>query len=148
MLSSMPTLVTLLVALAALGTSGCAHPPAPRATRGADLAESAQTFTEALRWQRYRHCGRLVAPEIASSFQALVTEAGDDLRITDGEVLTIDWPEDSEAAKVVVRLRFLKLPSIVERTTTLEQRWEARRDRGWLLARMESTDGPGPFDVL
>jgi len=144
----MRSFVTLLVAFATLGSLGCAHRTPPRATRGADLAESAQAFNESLRWQRFRHCGRLVAPEIAASFQERIVEASDDLRITDGEVLSIDWPEDSEAASVVVRLRFVQLPSIVEHVTTLEQRWEHRLGRGWTLARMQDADDPSPFDVL
>lgn len=106
-------------------------------------------FSEAIRWQRYRTCGRMVAEEISDSFRASIVDVSEDLQITDGEVLSIDWPEDSEAATVRVRFRWVQLPSITEQTVTVEQRWEDRTNRGWTLAKMESPGGQNtPFDVL
>ncbi len=154
MLPSMRRVVTLLtlllvVAMAVAAVSGCAHGPTGRAARSSALLQTAQTFSEALRWQRYRTCGRLVAPEIIDSFQARIVDEAETLQITDGEVLAVDWPEDSEAATVRVRFRWTQLPSIVERTVTVEQRWEDRTNRGWTLAKMETPGHPNtPFEVL
>ena len=154
MLPPMRRVVTLLSVLLAVATAvaavgGCSHVPTGRAARSSALLQTAQSFSEAMRWQRYNMCGRLVAPEINASFQAQIVDVAETLMITDGEVVAVDWPEDSEAATVRVRFRWTQLPSIVERTVTVEQRWEDRTNRGWTLAKMET---PGhsdtPFEVL
>lgn len=147
------TLLSLLLAVASgvvmLGAAGCANAPTTRASRSSALLHSAQNFSEGMRWQRYRLCGRLVAEEITASFQQQIVDVGTDLRVTEGQILSVDWPEDSEAATVRVRYRWVRLPSIVEQTVTVEQRWEDRTNRGWTLARMESGTGQNtPFDVL
>jgi hypothetical protein len=147
------TLLTLLITVATgvafLGAAGCKHAPRTRAARSSALLESAKTFSDAIRWQRYRTCGRMVAEEISDSFRASIVDVSEDLQITEGEVLSIDWPEDSEAATVRVRFRWVQLPSITEQTVTVEQRWEDRTNRGWTLAKMESPGGQNtPFDVL
>ena len=147
------TLLTLLVMVASgvvfVGAAGCSHAPTTRAARSSALLQSAQTFSDAMRWQRYRTCGRLVAEEITDSFQERIVDIGDELHVTDGQIVSVDWPEDSEAATVRVRFRWVRLPSIIEQTVTVEQRWEDRTNRGWTLAKMESPAGQGtPFDVL
>ena len=148
----MPRTRKPLVALALplLLCLGCAVAPTPRSARSAALVRSAQTFTHALRWQRFRQCGRYVAPEIQEVFRQRIVDAEDSLRITDTELIDVDWPEDSIAATIVVKMRWIELPSVVERSATVEQRWEDRTQEGWLLSKMEVTGGRGdaPLDIL
>ena len=156
MLPSIRRSVTLLTAVASLasltglGVAGCSHAQSPRGIRSAALIKSAQAFNDGLRWQHFQKCDRLVAPEIAGAFHAQIVDVSETLQITDGELVGVDWPEDSEAATVRVKLRWVQLPSIIVQTATIEQRWEDRTNRGWTLARMEvkGGSGQGPFDVL
>lgn len=142
---------TCVVAVIAAATAavGCAHRVTPRAARSAALVQSAQTFAEALRWQRFQRCGGYLAPEVREEFQARIAAAEGALEITDSELVDVQWAEDDVAATVRVRMRWLELPSLVERRATVEQRWEERKE-GWLLSRMEVPGGDGQtvLDIL
>ena len=142
--------IALLLALAGtLGIVGGCAQRARRIQRTGHLVDSAQAFSHALRWKRYRICDRFVAPELKASFHDRFAESDDDLRVTDAEIVGVDWPPEATAATVRLRLRWVRLPSLTEHVTTLEQTWEDRLN-GWLLARMvgPASPGSGPLDLL
>ena len=131
---------SFLSVLATLGLA-CAGPGGLRGREGA-LQASSERFNEALRWQRFDLCERLLAPELTTSFATRFVARETELRLTDVQVLGVTWEEDRSAATVRLRIRFTLLPSITERVATVDQRWEDRQ-AGWLLARMKEAGGPG-----
>ena len=142
---SRPVLLAVLALLVAL--AACATDAQRRRRLGA-LQVTADQFTQALRWQRFDICERVLAPEVREVFRRRFVGQEQVLRLTDVEISGVTVAEDGYSATVRTRVRWLLLPSITEQVSTVEQRWEDRSS-GWVLARMlvAGGTGNGPLDV-
>lgn len=123
---------------------GCAH--AQRASSAEALKKSAENFHQRIRWKDFRSAAELIVPERRDTFTARREELNDerDLTISDYDLEDLELAEDGKSGKIVSRISWMRLPSLVEKTETVRS-WFYLMNGSWLLGRMDR----GPFaDVL
>ena len=127
--------------LLALLASGCAH--AIFEASAGQLKSDAEDFEKSLRFQDYGAAAQLVAPAKKQAFLAARRKEGNDLTITDMEVIDVQMAADGKHAIVMSRMRWVRLPSVSEVTAEVHEGWEAV-GVGWQLVALSG----GPFPEL
>ncbi|MEN9797135.1 MAG: hypothetical protein RL653_831 [Pseudomonadota bacterium] len=133
-------LLSLLLALAA----GCAH--TQRADSSRALKQAAEGFHHRIRWGDFRSAAEYLVPDRRRPFSEARERGQDerDLSFSDYELEQLTLAEDGLSADVVSRLRWTRLPSLVEKSETVHSHFVLLRGQ-WLLAEQDK----GPFtDVL
>ena len=132
---------TLHVALLLLLLPGCAH-SVFEASAG-QLKTDSGDFEKSLRFQDYGAAAQLVTPAKRQPFLAARHREGNDLTITDMEVVDVQMSQDAKHAMVTSRMRWVKLPSASEVTAEVHEQWVAAGS-AWLLVSLAG----GPFPEL
>jgi hypothetical protein len=132
---------TLPAALLCLSLLACSH-GAFESTAG-QLKTDSGDFEKSLRFQDYGGAAQLVAPSKRQAFLAARRREGNDLTITDMEVVDVQMSADAKNAVVMSRMRWVKLPSATEVTAEVHEAWVAS-GTGWLLVSLSG----GPFPEL
>lgn len=113
-------LVIVTVAVAVLGT-GCAS---SRARNAEALMDSVRTYHEGIRWSRIPVAASRISPDERAEFIAAWDERGEDLRITDYEVIQV--AEAERAAKVEVKYTWYLDSRQVVHETRVGEDWEKK----------------------
>ncbi len=132
---------TLSRVLLALLLGGCSH--ALFEASASQLKADAEDFEKALRFQDYGAAAQLVAPPRKQAFLAARRKEGNDLTVTDMEVIDVQMAQDGKHAVVLSRMRWVKLPSVSEVTAEVHGLWEAVGP-AWQLVALSG----GPFAEL
>lgn len=125
-------LIALLVAAFVL--PACANSPRERANEQEEAAELRQTveeFHRQMRWQRWEAAAGMVAPERRQAFLGRYEELGDDYRISNLELKSVERDEKGRAVVDLEEESYTEPKMTVEDERIVEM-WE-RRDEGWLL---------------
>jgi len=103
----------------------------PSQERFSDLKSSVDAYNEAVRWKYFERAAFFRPQEIRGAYLSASEDEGASLHVEDVRVLGVDLRTKDEA-RVTVRVRYLKLPSVTVQNTTVVQTW-SREDRRWLL---------------
>jgi hypothetical protein len=107
------------------------------------LKTDAEDFEKSLRFQDYGGAALVVTPAKRQAFLAARRKEGNDLTITDMEVIDVQMSADGKHAIVMSRMRWVKLPSVTEVTAEVHEQWDVA-GTGWQLMAMSG----GPFPEL
>ena len=135
-----PWFLPLLLAL----LSGCAHTQKAESSRA--LKQAAEGFHHRVRWGDFRGAAEHLVPDRRRPFLDARERGHDerDLSFSDYDVEQLTLAEDGQSAAVVSKLRWTRMPSLVEKTETVHSHFVLLRGQ-WLLAEQDQ----GPFaDVL
>ncbi len=132
---------TFSVALLLLVLAACAHTALE--SSASQLKTDSSDFEKSLRFQDYGGAAQLVAPAKRQAFLAARRREGNDLTITDMEVVDVQMSQDTKQAVVMSRMRWVKLPSATEVTAEVHERWDWTGG-GWVLVSLAG----GPFPEL
>lgn len=119
-----------LLALALAASAGCAHAPGASSDLE-ELKESVEAYNDAYRWKNYQRASLFRPADIRAAFLATYEEDDKALHIEDYQVLKAEILDEA-SAKVLVRVRFMLLPSVTLETKNLVQHWHQVGGR-WLL---------------
>ncbi len=115
------------------------------ATRESEtLTESIRSFNESVRWQRYAVAAAALPAPARAKFVDEMDERGNDLKITDYEVIKVE-NHGARAAQVQVKLSWYRESEGTLRETHAMQSWE-QRGRSWLMvdeSRLRGAEMPG-----
>jgi hypothetical protein len=118
---------------------GCVTMPgAPR--REELLIQSARAFNDDWRWARWDSMTGVMPKEDATAFLARAQTLESELVVADFEVTSINFLEESKAAKVVAKFEWYLKRDPVIHNTTVEQRWE-HTDGRWQVVKLRRTRG-------
>jgi len=131
---------TLALLPLVVSLSGCAHNPFDP---GPNLKSDAEDFEKSLRFQDYAGAAQLVVPARRQAFLAARRKEGNDLEVTDMEVIDVQMSPDGKQAVVVSRMRWVRLPSVSESTAEVQGAW-VLSGNAWQLAALAG----GPFPEL
>jgi hypothetical protein len=109
----------------------------------AQLKTDSSDFEKSLRFQDYGGAAQLVTPTKRQAFLTARRKDGNDLTITDMEVVDVQMSQDAKQAVVVSRMRWVRLPSASEVNTEVRENWVASGS-AWLLVSLAG----GPFPEL
>lgn len=101
------------------------------------LQDAVQAYNDAYRWKNYERAALYLPPDLRGAFLAAYEEDDKSLHVEGYQILQVQRPSE-DAANVVVRTRFMLLPSVTLETKSSTQRWHRVSDR-WIL---ESEDDP------
>lgn len=138
-----PRPLALLPLLLAL-VGGCAHTQKAESSRA--LKQAAEGFHHRIRWGDYRGAAAYVVPDRRRPFVDARERGQDerDLSFSDYDLEQLTLSEDGQSADVVSKLRWTRLPSLVEKSETVHSHFVLLRGQ-WLVAEQDK----GPFtDVL
>lgn len=129
--------VALLVTLA-LGAGSVACQTLGRAgTDLSDLQESVEAYNDAYRWKNYQRAALFLPNDMRAAFLATYEEDDKSLHVEDYQVLRADLLSE-KSARVLVRTRFMQLPSVTLETKNLIQHWALVGER-WILETEENS---------
>lgn len=135
--------ILCVLCIAVLGACGGAQ-------RDSDnLAESIRTFNEGVRWQRYANAAIYVPATERGKFVDDMDQRGDDLKVTDYEIVRVDNRGPREA-RVHVKMSWYKDSEGTLRETHAVQTWE-RHGKAWLMvdeSRLRGAEMPGLQESL
>ncbi len=120
--------------------AGCSHNPFDP---GPNLKTDAEDFEKSLRFQDYAGAAQLVVPARRQAFLAARRKEGNDLEVTDMEVIDVQMSADGKQAVVVSRMRWVRLPSVSEATAEVHAAW-VLSGTSWQLLTLAG----GPFPEL
>ena len=109
-----------------------------------DLAESIRQFNDGVRWGRYEIAASSIPPPQRAQFVDDMDERGDDLKITDYDIVKVD-PHGSREARVQIKIGWYKTSEGTVHETHAQQLWE-RQGKTWLMVeekRLRGTEMPG-----
>jgi hypothetical protein len=132
---------TLPLVFSALLAAACSH--SVFEATAASLKSDAEDFEKSLRFQDYPGAAQLVTPSRRQAFLAARRKEGNDLTITDMEVIDVQMSADGKHALVMSRMRWVKLPSVTEVTAEVHEQWDAVGS-SWQLVMLAG----GPFPEL
>jgi hypothetical protein len=133
--------LTVLVLFAAVAC-------APRAKGAEQLLDSVRTYHEGLRWQRIPVAASRVPADERAEFIAEWDQLGDDLRITDYEVITI--ADGERAAVVEIKYSWYLDSEQVVHDTRVREEWE-KQGEIWIRVsahRLRGVEMPGIAEPL
>jgi hypothetical protein len=110
-------------------------------TRGSDLKEVVKTFHHDIRWRYNNNAAASVDARHSAAFLDQLDSMKEDLNISDYQIRRVELSADGTRAKVRVRLKYFKMPSTVLKDEMIDQVWQQKNKRWYLL----SQEG-GPFD--
>lgn len=131
----MMRMLAVLVMLAA-----CGGAPKSQDT----LAESIRGYNEGVRWQRYAMAAAKILPRERAEFIDEMDERGEDLRITDYEIVRVE-PRGDREARVQIKVTWYRDSEGIVHDTTATQKWE-RHGKAWFMveeARQRGAEMPG-----
>ena len=124
--------------LLAAGAGCVTVPGAPR--REELLIQNARAFNDDWRWARWDSMAGVMPTADATAFLARAQTLERELVVADFEVTSIDFQDESKAAKVVAKFEwYLKRDPRIH-YTTVEQRWE-NKDGRWQVVKLRRTRG-------
>lgn len=121
--------LALIVVLVGI-VNGCMAPPSPSQR----VADAARELNLAARFGRMDVALERTSEGAREHFLRRRSEWGKDVRVVDVELAGLDMP-DSEHAKVLVDVSWVRLEESVLRSTRVEQRWKNETRQGWQLVR-------------
>jgi hypothetical protein len=124
--------------LLALG-AGCITPPGAQ-RREELLIQNARAFNDDWRWARWDTMAGVMPKDDAAAFLARAQALEPELVVADFEVTSINFLEESKAAKVIAKFDWYLKRDPRVRTTTVEQRWE-NSDGRWQVVKLRRTRG-------
>lgn len=129
--------------LALLVTSACSAAQKDTET----LSESIRLYNEGVRWQRYAVAATAIPPRQRAAFVDEMDERGNELKITDYEVVKVD-AAGAKAAKVQVKLSWYTDREGTLRETHALQSWERHGKEWWMVdaVRLRGAEMPGLTD--
>ena len=108
------------------------------------LTESVRAYNEAIRWQRFAAAASVLPAPERAKFVDEMDQRGNDLKITDYEVVKVE-NQGARAAQVQVKLSWYRESEGTLRETHAMQTWE-QRGKAWLMvdeARVRGAEMPG-----
>ena len=123
------------VALAAAGCKSMGESGGDDATRA--LQDAVQAYNDAYRWKNYERAALYLPADVRGAFLATYEEDDKSLHVEGYQILQVKRPTE-DAAQVVVRTRYMLLPSVTLETKSSVQHWHRLGDN-WIL---ESEDDP------
>lgn len=133
-------LCALVLALAACGG----------AAKDSDtLSDSIRTFNDGMRWQRYGNAAVFVPASQRGRFVDDMDERGEDLKVTDYEIVRVDNRGPREA-RVHVKMSWYKDSEGTVRETHAVQTWELH-GKAWLMvdeSRLRGAEMPGLQETM
>ena len=121
-----------------ISAAGCAVTTTQR--REEQLVQNARAFNDDWRWARWDAMAGVMPKEDASAFLARAQTLEGELVVADFEVTSINFIEESKAAKVVAKFEWYLKRDPRVRYTTVEQRWE-NADGRWQVVKVRRTRG-------
>jgi len=108
------------------------------------LTDSIRSYNDGLRWQRYEIAASQVPPKERADFVDEMDERGDNLKITDYEVVKVDTTSSKEA-RVQVKVSWYLDDVGTLKETHAEQTWERHGKVWWMVgeARVRGDEMPG-----
>jgi len=125
--------VVLVIAVAAAAAAACSHVP-----KGESLLDTARTYNDGVRWERFAAAATAVPPREREAFLDERDELAEDLRITDYEIVRVKERDDS--AEIQVKLSWYLDSEGTVRDTWARQSWE-RHGRSWRIVAEERVRG-------
>lgn len=101
------------------------------------LQDSVEAYNDAYRWKNYERAALFLPPEVRAPFLATYEEDDKALHVEGYRILRADL-QGEEAARVVIRVRFMQLPSVTLETKDLVQNWHKVASR-WILETEENS---------
>lgn len=126
----------LVVGALLLAASGCAT-TGGGSSELQELQESVEAYNDAYRWKNYQRAALFLPPDMRAAFLATYEEDDKALHIEDYQILRADMLDES-SAKILVRVRFMLLPSVTLETKNLVQHWQMVGGR-WLMETEENS---------
>lgn len=112
-----------------LGAIACA--PIQRQDSLTKLKESVDAYNHSFRWKAYGQASLHLPPDLRGPFLAAYEDEEASLQIEEARVLNVNV-ENDDSALVLVRYRYMMLPSVVVQKSTVTQHWK-RIAGDWLL---------------
>jgi hypothetical protein len=119
--------------LFALVLAGCAT---SQQTAMEELQSAVDGYNSAYRWKNFERAASYLPNDMRAAFIAAYEEDDHSLHVETFQILKVDLTEDS--ATVVVRMRYMELPSITLENRTLTQHWHKVNDV-WILETEENS---------
>ncbi len=135
----MKTRIFLLVCAAWFLATACGVAEGPREK----LKHSAFLFNEGLRWGRYSEVLPRVDPEAREHFAEMHQGWGDEIQISNAEIIQSIIGEKLKKADLTVKFTWYRMNEMVVHDTITVQHWE-RRDGDWMMIAEEYQSGT-PF---
>jgi len=100
-----------------------------------EFLQAVRRYHEDLRWARYNDATLTLAPDLKKEFLSRAHDAEDKLTISEWELFSADVePKGKKKAVVQVRISWMRTDETILRSTTLEQKWERRRDVWYVMS--------------
>ena len=104
------------------GISGCLSVITDPLGRRAAFEDTQSTFTQYVRWGKFKEASQFVDPEIRNEFMSFAPEFSD-LRFSGYETIGVDIQDGVRSASVEVRFTAYSLSMPFERSVDLTQEW-------------------------
>jgi hypothetical protein len=104
------------------------------------LVQNARAFNDDWRWARWDAMAGVMPKEDAAAFLGRAQSLESELVVADFEVTSINFLDESKAAKVIAKFEWYLKRDPRVRTTTVEQRWE-NADGRWQVVKLRRTRG-------
>ena len=125
-----------VAALALVVGAGCATLSGQTDSLNA-LQESVEAYNDAYRWKNYERASLFRPADVRAAFLATYEEDDKSLHVEDYQILKAEVISET-AARIVVRLRFMQLPSVTLENRKLVQHWHKVGGR-WILETEENS---------
>lgn len=118
-----------IVALTAAALlSGCVTTQKDKVDR---LKDSVEGYNEAYRWKNFERAAAFLPQDLRAPFIATYEDDEKSLHVEDYQILKVNL-ESEDNAQVLVRLRYMLLPSVTIETRMLTQHWH-QISGAWIL---------------
>lgn len=101
------------------------------------LQDSVEAYNDAYRWKNYERAALFLPPEVRAPFLATYEEDDKALHVEGYRILRADLQSET-AARVVIRMRYMQLPSVTLESKDLIQHWHKVASR-WVLETEENS---------
>lgn len=102
-----------------------------------ELKDSIEAYNHSFRWKSYEQASLFLPPDLRGSFIAAYENDESSLQIEDYRVSRYQLHDD-KSATVLIRIRYLLLPSVIVQKVTLVQHWH-KIAGSWLLETEENS---------
>jgi len=123
-------LVTLLLACSSMTES-----------RDTDLRSVVKAFHHDLRWRYNRNAAASVDVRHSATFLDQLDDMKEDLNISEWEIRRVKLSVDGLRAEIRIRIKYFRMPSTVVKNEVIDQVWQQREKRWFLLSQKG-----GPFE--
>ncbi len=105
-----------------------------------NLQEAVLAFNEGVRWGRLQEVLPRIHPDSVDHFVEMHKEFGDDIKVSDYEILNANHDDKNKKADVSVRISWYRESEMVVRKTMLVQHWE-EHGQDWIMLAEEYVSG-------